>query len=158
MSSLIAQAALLGGGVWPDDARLQPQWWRADDVEVRDFDDYTSPWWPGGANILCDRNGSGDKLNPSASVWFERPEITRGHNMRFGVLGVTRDVYGSPLGGVTVKLFRTSTDELVHSTVSDPLGNYAVSTPYFGEGHYLVTYKTGTPDVFGSSPNTLTGA
>ena len=90
--------------------------------------------------------------------WWELPDITGGATYRFGVSGVTRDVYGSPLGGVTVKLYRSSTDEMVGSVVSDPSGNYFVTSPYYPDTHYLVMYKTGTPDVFGTSANTLVGA
>lgn len=156
MSSQIGQASL-SPSIVPDDVRLWALAYSQLEVEVYALDGYANPYWPGGAQILgC--SDAGDLFEPrEADRGFEATDQTRGHNYRFGVIGVTRDVYGSPLGGVTVKLFRTSTDELVHNTVSDPSGNYAVSTPFYGEGHYIVTYKTGAPDVFGSSPNNLTG-
>lgn len=93
-----------------------------------------------------------------ASMAWEGYDLTGGAMYRFAISGVTRDVNGSPLGGVTVKMFRTSTDEMVGSVVSDPLGNYFVTSPYYPDTHYIVMYKAGFPDVFGTTVNTLIGA
>jgi hypothetical protein len=91
------------------------------------------------------------------SVWWDQPEIVGGTTSRYGITGVTRDAYGSPVGGVTVKLFLTSDDSRVDQAVSDPVGTFLVSSPYL-TGHYLVAYKTGTPDVEGTTVNTLVPA
>ena len=67
--------------------------------------------------------------------------------------GVSRDATGVALAGCTVRLFRTSDNSLVGTTVSDGSGNwifYGVS----GGPFYIVEYKSGAPDVFGTSPNT----
>lgn len=85
------------------------------------------------------------------------PDLTGGNDTRYGISGVTRDVYNSPLTFCTVKLFRTVDDSLVYTAQSDGNGQYTVLTPYT-DNHYLVTYKVGPPDVFGSSPNNLTGS
>ena len=106
------------------------------------------------------------QLDASGDEWcqaitWETPELIEpkggGSNSRFGVQGVTRDVWNAPLGGVLVKLFRTSDDLKVDQIVSDPDGNYLVSTPYYPDAHYIVEYKVGSPDVFGTSVNTLIG-
>ena len=73
----------------------------------------------------------------------------------YKILGVTKDSVGSPLGGVSVDLFRTSTDVKVDSTVSDASGNYLLYTPYPGEYHYCVAYLT--PNLTGATVNTLVG-
>ena len=39
--------------------------------------------------------------------------------------------------------------------VSDPLGNFLVTTPYYPDQHYLVFYLTGSPDIFATTQNTL---
>lgn len=72
------------------------------------------------------------------------------------ITGVTRDSGGTPLGGVTCDLYLTREQRFVDRVVSDGSGNFtfgAAGGPYF-----LVFYKAGSPDVFGSSVNTLTGA
>lgn len=71
------------------------------------------------------------------------------------VTGVTRDSGGNPLGGCTVELFDTRTDQRVAATVSDGSGNF--SLPGASGPYYLVCYKAGTPDLAGTSVNTLTG-
>lgn len=113
--------------------------------------DRATGWWPGPSGLTGD---AGD-VSPLYGVWYCRPDLTRGSTQRFGIVGVTRDVYGSPLGGVTCKFYRTSTDEMVFSVVSDPLGNFLVTTPYYPDQHYLVFYLTGSPDIFATTQNTL---
>ena len=83
-------------------------------------------------------------------------EIVHGAVSRYGITGVTRDYAGGVLGSTTVKLFLTADDSLISSVLSDPLtGQYTVSTPFYPNAHYIVCYKTGSPDVFGTTPNTL---
>jgi hypothetical protein len=75
----------------------------------------------------------------------------------YALSGVTRDSTGAVLAGCNVKLFRTADDSLVSQTTSDANGIYIIpASPALQ--HYLVTYKTGSPDVTGASVNTLTGA
>jgi len=71
------------------------------------------------------------------------------------VSGVTRDSTGSALGSVTVQLFRTLDDCFLGEAVSDGAGNYTVRAPGTGP-FYLVAYKAGSPDVAGTTVNTLT--
>jgi hypothetical protein len=111
-------------------------------------------WWPRGNYLL---GSQGTDYGLMDSVWWDQPEIVGGTTSRYGITGVTRDAYGSPVGGVTVKLFLTSDDTRVDQAVSDPVGTFLVSSPYL-TGHYLVAYKTGTPDVEGTTVNTLVPA
>lgn len=72
------------------------------------------------------------------------------------ISGVTRDLLNAPLGGVTVNLFDTGTQQLVLSTVSDVNGNYTFNVT--GQHTFwAIAYKPGSPDVFGTTANTLTG-
>lgn len=72
------------------------------------------------------------------------------------IMGVTRDAANVPLGGVTVELFNTGTDQKVLSTVSDANGNYTFSVTG-QQTFFAVAYLPGGPDVFGTTANTLTG-
>lgn len=156
MSQLVGQATP-GWPVAATDERISAvfyfddlRWTPVDDLETSTF---ANSYWPGSAGLLGAYSGDGPLLTP---VWFNPPETTRGRNSRYGVVGVTRDEYGSVLGGCTVRLFRTSDNLLVDTTLSDALsGRYLASTPYYPDAHYLVVYKTGVPDRYGTSPNTL---
>jgi hypothetical protein len=150
------------------DNRLMPRWY----VEVDPFFvvrvaaswdiamGYETPWWPGAGRL----DTPDDAM--LQDIFWSTPDLYEpkggGTNSRYGVYGVTRDVYGTPVGGVVCKLFRTTgdlyKDVLIDETISDPSGNYFLSTPFYPDAHYVVTYKTGSPDTFGSSPNTLIGA
>lgn len=70
--------------------------------------------------------------------------------------GVTKDSGGSPLGSAVVQLFHTTDDAIIQEATSDVSGNYYVDSPY-ADNHYIVAYKAGSPDVAGSTINTLTG-
>lgn len=71
--------------------------------------------------------------------------------------GVTRDSTSAPLGNCTVEVFETGTNNLKAVVVSDASGNYIVSVAA-GVQHYLVAYLPGSPDVAGTTVNTLVGA
>lgn len=74
------------------------------------------------------------------------------------IAGVTRAATGVPLGGCTVKLYRTATDELVETGVSDGSGVYSFATVGPGQNYYVVAYLPGSPDVAGTTVNTLAGS
>lgn len=109
---------------------------------------FASMWWP--AN---DADYGGTIGVMGASVWGDYNPVA-GANGRLALTGVTRDQYGSPLGGATVKVFRTSDDSLQSTAVSDANGVYLITTPY-ADGHYLTVYKVGPPDICGTTINTL---
>ena len=74
------------------------------------------------------------------------------------IAGVTKDSAGSALGGCTVSLYRTPSDELVQRVTSDGAGAYAFQPVNNGNGpYYVVAYKAGVPDVAGTSVNSLLG-
>lgn len=75
----------------------------------------------------------------------------------YGISGVTRDSSGAALGSCVVKLYRTATDVLVDSTVSDGSGNYSFPNVTPGDTYYVVAYLAGSPDVEGTTNNTLVG-
>ena len=79
------------------------------------------------------------------------------------ISGVTKDSGGGLLGNCIVKLMRSDTDAMVFQTVSDSLGNFVVQLPVgFSQAntktYYMTAYLAGSPDVMGTTINTLTGA
>lgn len=134
---------------------LVGQPWRQEcdhDVAADRPKSFATPWWPG-SGFLGDLAADIAVLK---SWFFEPPEITSGANSRLGYQGVTRDANNSPLGGATVKCFRTADDSKVTpDIVSDPLsGEFVISTPYY-EAHWLKIEKAGTPHVQGVSVNNI---
>ena len=74
------------------------------------------------------------------------------------ISGVTRDSAGTILGGCTVRLFKTADNAFVDSVTSDATtGAYSFTTAGLSEAYYVVAYKAGSPDVAGTSLNTLIG-
>lgn len=69
--------------------------------------------------------------------------------------GITRDSTGTVLAGCVVDMFRTANDTLISSTVSDAAGAYTLPVSGPAGPFYLVAYKAGSPDVSGTSANTL---
>jgi Carboxypeptidase regulatory-like domain len=70
------------------------------------------------------------------------------------VIGVTVDQNGNPLAGCTVELFRTGGNQPIAGTVSDGSGNYRFDQPGSGP-FFLVMYLPGSPDMAGTSINTI---
>lgn len=73
------------------------------------------------------------------------------------IRGVAKDENGVPISGVTVQGFVTATDAYVGEDVSRDDGTYVLGTETVaGVAHYLVAYKPGSPDIGGTTVNTLT--
>ena len=122
---------------------------------------FQTDWWPArssldasGAEWLC------------AELQWGRPEFTSGAITKVVFTGVTRDVNGAILASCLVKLFKTAAgsypgtkDQLLDETTSNPTtGAFTVMSPYYPDAHYLVSYRAGSPDVQGTTVNTLIGA
>lgn len=67
--------------------------------------------------------------------------------------GITRDGTGAVLGNAEVVLY-SSIDVVIGSQFSDGAGNFSFQNPGTGP-FYIVAYKTGSPDVAGTTVNTL---
>jgi len=98
-------------------------------------------------------------VNPAAMI-DECYDETKGFDRDLGqlsmrIIGVSRDASGAALGGCSIHVFRTTDDTLVALTTSDGSGNW-VAYPNAPGPYYFVEYKAGSPDVFGTSPNTNT--
>ena len=73
------------------------------------------------------------------------------------ITGTTKDSNGNVLAGCTVKAYITSTDQEIGATVSDGAGFFKVPIGQTSGPYYLVAYKAGSPDVAGTTVNTLVG-
>lgn len=85
---------------------------------------------------------------------YEERHILGGSSAK-KIIGTTLDQNGDPLGNCVVQGFLTSDDTYVGQTISDTAGYYELTTLYPGQAHYLVAYKSGSPDVAGTTVNTL---
>lgn len=81
-----------------------------------------------------------------------------GHTTPVFIVGRAVDGGGGILAGAIVKGFRASDDLFVGQTISDSNGNFSLGTPYPSVAHYLVAYEAGSPDVSGTTINTLVPA
>ena len=73
------------------------------------------------------------------------------------ISGITKDSAGTALPSCTVKLFPTDTDTERDEVVSSASGAYEFRSASPGVNHYAVAYRAGSPDVAGTTVNTLTG-
>jgi hypothetical protein len=72
------------------------------------------------------------------------------------ISGVTRDSAGVPLAACRVELFRSSDDVKVGETTSDGGGNYTFRVG-LGQQYYAIAYQGGSPDLAGTTVNTMEG-
>lgn len=74
----------------------------------------------------------------------------------YSLIGVTRNAVGATLPNCLVQLYRSADRSYVHSMTSDANGNYAIPASNLLQ-HFLIAYLPGSPDVAGTTVNTLTG-
>jgi hypothetical protein len=75
----------------------------------------------------------------------------------YSLTGVTRANTGVPLPGCSVFVFSTADNSVAAITTSDGTGTYLVPASN-AITHYAVAYLPGSPDVAGTTVDTLTGA
>lgn len=76
----------------------------------------------------------------------------------FSLSGVTRDSTGAVLANCVVNLFATTTNAFIATVTSDANGAYSFSVASPGIHQFIVSYKSGSPDVAGTSLNNLYGS
>jgi hypothetical protein len=156
----IVQANNLTGA----ESRIRTAWGNHGFLELNPWSkeiegEFRNLYWPGRGGLIGDsgagETGLGLPFGDAYSAGgFEPPEYTSGTRIRYVITGKSRDGNGSPMGTCIVKLFRTADDSLQDSTTSDGSGNFRVTTPWY-EVHYLNMYKAGSPDIYGTTPNTI---
>lgn len=70
------------------------------------------------------------------------------------LIGTCRDSTGAVLGSCVIQGFLSGSDLFAGQMTCDAAGYFEFCTPYTG-AHYLVAYKAGSPDVAGTTVNTL---
>jgi len=75
---------------------------------------------------------------------------------RWLLTGVTKDSTGVALPFCDVDLFTSTDDVLRQTTQSNASGDYSFSVTIATQ-YYIVAYKAGSPDVAGTTVNTLSG-
>lgn len=89
--------------------------------------------------------------------WSPNQRAARGNGAQKFIMGSCKDSGGSPVSGAVVQCFLTANDTLVSEVTSNTNGTYEAPTVYPGAAHYLVAYRPGSPDIAGTTVNTLTG-
>lgn len=97
---------------------------------------------------------AGGLFGDDAVAWEMIPD-EGGGQQRKKIIGTTKDSGGNALGSCTVHGFLTADDTPVGQVTSDSGGYYELPTSYTGS-HYLVAYKAGSPNVAGTTINTIT--
>ena len=73
------------------------------------------------------------------------------------ISGFTKDSSGNLLGNCSVFLFLTNENRFMESTTSDAFGAYTFKGAASTKTHYIVAYHPDTPDVAGTTIDTLIG-
>lgn len=120
---------------------------------------------PGGA--LADWRGASAFMGTAAGITEYDPQMlmpdywgqigtlvsrSPGGSLNTALSGITRDSAGAVLGLCRVDLCKNNT--IRQSITSDAVGNYSFVNPGSGP-FFLVAYKQGSPDVAGTTVNTL---
>jgi hypothetical protein len=72
------------------------------------------------------------------------------------ITGTTKDLNSAVIAGAVVELYETVSEKFVGKTTSDALGNYTIpASPSVNQ--FAVGYKVGSPDIAGTTVNTLRG-
>lgn len=104
------------------------------------------------------QTGSGGVPNtPGLPAVRSFGEVVAAFEYPYAIAGVTKDSAGAPLASCAVVVFRTGDNSVAAQGSSDGSGNYSLGASN-SIPHYVVAYKPGSPDVAGTTVNTLTGA
>lgn len=117
---------------------------------------YSDTLWPS-SRVLGNDPAASTHISAFPRVEYWRDTRPLGAGKRGRITGITRDSASAVLGSCAVHLIRTTGDVLVDTGTSDAGdGTYSVGTPD-DLTYYVVAYKPGSPDVAGTTVNTLTG-
>lgn len=100
----------------------------------------------------------------SPGLMAPRMPVTRGRTPlplqpRLTISGVTRDSNNAVLGSCSCDLIREPDDVRVQTLVSDPTtGAYSFDVVGIGQTYRVDAYKVGSPDVAGTTMNTIQGS
>jgi len=103
-----------------------------------------------GRRFAAARPKSANSLTVSSKPIRSKPGY-----LNMSMSGVSKDSAGATLGSCRVMIFRTEDNSFVTETTSDASGNWSVGL-LKGGPFFAVAYKAGSPDVAGTTVNTLT--
>lgn len=117
--------------------------------------------WPSSGFMSGDRSSGYAQIGQDcceADWWSPWQRANRGNGATKFIMGTCKDSVGNTVSGAIVQGFLTSNDQYIGETTSNTNGDYELSTPYPSPAtHYLVAYRPGSPDIAGTTVNTLTG-
>lgn len=170
MSGYIGNALLGTTLLVPDDKRaMEDDWGAGDDCFFPDplcnlymrsdlfygTPSFRTAWWPCNGGLMPGDLGLDVSMLQEVAWWGDCwGNLPGGCNGRLVFIGVTRDANGTPIGGATVTLIRTSTREVVSIVTSNANGRYVATTPY-GDQHFLTMHYAGPPAIAGASIDSL---
>lgn len=151
---------------WIDDTLLYPPRWNYQRRSLRssyDKNAWMSGWsWSFGGNI-CGDNTTPNQIDCGIftggwTLAYEAPSAPGPGNQSIKFLkGTCVDSAGNPVANAIVQGFRTVDDYYVGEVTANNDGTYVLGTNNpASTQHYLVAYKAGTPDIAGTTVNTLT--
>jgi hypothetical protein len=158
LGSLFALQPLAPGTLWDEQANADSHAHKYDYHRrsiVSTFDPLRWLEWP--RNSICGDDGAGNMRGPMmAQGWGEWQKGGRGNGSVKFIMGQCFDAGSLGVSGAIVQGFLTANDQIVGETTADSNGRYELGTPYPGAQHYLVAYRAGSPDICGTTVNTLT--
>ncbi len=173
MGAYLKYGTLAAGGGWSSKQgahppsftdQYHPKWDRGNSRGPRTWRD-RNRWtglWPtarfsgggdvGGSGYMPVGQGLGD-----SGMWEPFSCDGEGTQTKRFIRGTCVDASEVPVANATVQAFRTSDDFYAGEGVSLDDGTYYVGVEQaLGVAHYLVAYKPGSPDIAGTTVNTLT--
>ena len=92
-------------------------------------------------------------IDGDEEMFFKSPVM---NGVRWSLSGITKDSTGAVVGSCVVALYYTNTDLILSEQISDPTtGVFTFLIGPNAGSFYLVAYKSGSPDIAGTSVNTL---
>jgi len=92
-------------------------------------------------------------ISSDADMLFRSPVMS---GVNWSISGITKDSTGSVLGSCRVELYFTANDIPLSGIISDATtGAYTFNCSPNAGNYYAVAYKAGSPDVAGTTVNTL---
>lgn len=138
----------------PVDYRVSPPMVRSPSSRENRFSDFLWPR-PGFLGNI-DGGQAFPYIMDGARQYWEWDFLPTGGHVPKKVIGQTLNNVGTPVANVTVMLFNTATNLIVDVQTSDAGGNYQLNDPN-ATTNYVVAYLPGSPDVSGTTVDTLTG-
>jgi hypothetical protein len=148
-----AQNGIQPGVLLASDERSLPNYARRSRTEVQPFAD--GMLWPnsrslgGGLSMLL-----GDDASNSSGNFEAWPEAS-GTSTRAKISGTTRDSSSNPLGNCTIQVLSADGTIKAYSTTSDGSGAYEALIEDPTLSYKVDAYLAGSPDVAGTTINTL---